>query len=385
MVVVPEGGGELLGSVGIRGLQPPPQKWSREQGERARLSGGGTAALVPVLPCRGCQEQGQLLGSALRSGQALASRPPRGPGPWGTALPACAALSFVIIFIIIIIFPPVVTVSVQRGGGGERSPALSLQGWLQLWLHGREAMFRRSAPSLGRLAGRLPLQSSGRREGFPTHTLQVLGWMCPGRGQPVAISLPSAGLAPCIPRRHEAELCHMPPVTDALGEGRRAQHCGGGVGQPQHMWALAPKQPLGLSGTLGHTWVCWGQDSGGPKASSCMCMCFCPGSLHVASDAWMDQGICPIPLCAAKWLPRSCHMHHLACLYLALSGKVRMGLWLPGARQGVPQCFRHWHEAEHMAALPGVSVSSPCCRLRFAQGNTDGLVVGSALGVGAGL
>lgn len=39
-----------------------------------------------------------------------------------------------------------------------------------------------------------------------------------GMDMPIVISLPSAELVLCVPRRHEAELCHVPPATDALGD-----------------------------------------------------------------------------------------------------------------------------------------------------------------------
>lgn len=107
----------------------------------------------------------------------------------------------------------------EEGSKAEWSCSSSLQGWLQL--HGREGTFPRSAPSLGHLAENLPVHPSGRRESFPSHMLQVPGWTCPARARPIAVSLPSAELAPCIPHRHEAELCHMPSATDALGEGWR--------------------------------------------------------------------------------------------------------------------------------------------------------------------
>lgn len=193
--------------MGIGGLWPPPQRWSCEQGEHARLRGGGTAAVVPGY--LGCQEQGWLFSLALCSGQALASIPRQGPGPWGSALPACTTLSFVIIFIMIVICPPVGSVSVQRGGGGERSPAPSLQGWLLLWLHGREAMFQRSAPSLGCLTGSLPAQPSGQEGGLPDPRVSGPRMDVPGQG---------------------TALCHFPPLCGAgavhppLSRGRAVPH-----------------------------------------------------------------------------------------------------------------------------------------------------------------
>lgn len=108
----------------------------------------------------------------------------------------------------------------EEGSKPEWSCSPSLQGWLQL--HGREATFPRSAPSLGEhLAENQPVPPSGRRESFPSRMLGVPGWTCPARARPIAVSLPSAELAPCIPHRHEAGLCHMPAATDAPGKGRR--------------------------------------------------------------------------------------------------------------------------------------------------------------------
>lgn len=121
-----------------------------------------------------------------------------------------------------------------------------------------------------------PVHPSGRRESFPRHMLRVPGWTWPARARPVAVSLPSAELAPCIPHRHEAELCHMPSATDALGKGwRRAGSVPRRGGQAALTCVGSASQhprgclaPWGAPGPVGEE-----GSSRGPDASSCVSVC----------------------------------------------------------------------------------------------------------------
>lgn len=109
---------------------------------------------------------------------------------------------------------------------------------------------------------------------------------------------------------------------------------GGGRAAPTCVGS-GSETPPGPAWHLGaHPGMPGGGSSWGPKASSCMAVCSCPGSLCVAGDAWMEDAIRPVPLCVAKHLADRCYVRHVTCPCLARSGKGRLGSWPPGAWRG---------------------------------------------------
>lgn len=271
------------------------------------------------------------LGSALHTGQVLASNPSGILTPGGTFLPACSMLSFKFFLLLSLFFPP----SDAGGAGGGRrgvkrscAPLLPSGTGSGFGVSTGEAMFLRPAPSLGCLAGTLPVHPSGRGVGFLTHVLWVPGWTCLLGGQPVAVSLPSTELVPCIPRRHEAELCHVPPATDVLGEGR--ERGGGGQADPVRVGSGSKTHPRAAWHLEVHLGVL------GVPGSHPVHPCALTQDLFTVPV--MVGQITPFaphtPLCAAKRPPGRCHMRHVPCPHPACSSKASMGLWLPGAQRG---------------------------------------------------
>lgn len=238
-----------------------------------------------------------------------------------------------------------------------------------------------STSSLGHLAGTLPVDPSGRREDEPIPALRVPGWTCPAGGQPVAISLPSAKLVPRVPRRHKAKLCHVPPATDALGEGRRCAGsrlgavAGGGVGQPRRVWALALKHPPGLPGTLGRTRACRGKGAAGVPKPHPAWPCVLAQALFVlrAMLGWKMPFAPSRSAWQSTWLIDATCAMSPARAWHALA-KAGWGHGHPVLGEAVPRGLGHWCEAAHFTALLGAGASSPCCRLSFGRRNVDGLM-----------
>lgn len=141
----------------------------------------------------------------------------------------------------------------------------------------------------------------------------------PSRGQAV----PRASCDRCAGRG--TAVCGEQAGRSGGGGGRAAPTCVGS----------GSETPPGPAWHLGaHPGMPGGGSSWGPKASSCMAVCSCPGSLCVAGDAWMEDAIRPVPLCVAKHLADRCYVRHVTCPCLARSGKGRLGSWPPGAWRG---------------------------------------------------
>lgn len=164
----------------------------------------------------------------------------------------------------------VVSAEGEEESKAEWSCSPSLQGWLQL--HGREATFPRSAPSLGHLAESQPVHPSGRRESFPRHAS--------GPG----MDMSSQGTAHClIPPFCRAGAVHPPPsrgraVPHAFcdrcaGKGMAASGLSAAAGGAAALTCVGSgsQRPPGVPGTSG----CPGPlgeegSSRGPQASSCL-------------------------------------------------------------------------------------------------------------------
>lgn len=234
--------------------------WRGEQQERNGLkSGGGRGwgssclVLVPVVLCPG------LLGAG-PADRFWHPDPSGALTPGGTShSPSMLCTFFLNCFYYYHYFSPCsdgVSAEGEEGSKPEQSCSPSLQGWLQL--HGREATFPRSAPSLGHLAENQPVRSSGRRESFPSHMLGVPGWTCPGQGT-----------AHCrIPPFCRAGAVHPPPsrgraVPHAFcdrcaGKGMAASRLSAAAGGPAALTCVGSGSQIspGGLGTLGCPWAC---------------------------------------------------------------------------------------------------------------------------------
>ena len=218
---------------------------------------------------------------------------------------------------------------------------------------------------------------AGGRTSRPTRFGSRDGCAWPG-GSPLPFPslLPSWRRASPAVTRPSRATCLLRQMRWERDGGERAERCGGGVGRPRNVWALAPKHLPGLPGTLGCAWACWGEGVAGVPKPHPACPCALAQALFMLPAMLRQKTLfAPSPSArrSAGLVDATCAMSP-AHAWHALA-KAGWGHGYPVLSEAVSRVFGHWREAGHITALLGAGASSPCCQLGFAWRNVDGLVL----------